>query len=186
MPKLIFHARSMNRMDLVFYVYKKISLKSQTREKRGEGIRISVRKNTPIYKDFTKFMRNDNNKTELFKMVSETAVSIPEGLTTVITTVEDKVISNADVDKSNIEPCNHEAADTRLLLHVPDGARSGIKKISIVTVDTDVVVIALQHFFSLNIEELWIQFGVGKSRRFIPVNKYAKMMGNDLCRSLTF
>ena len=185
-PKLIFHAKNVQRMDLVFDVYREISLKSQTRENRGEGIRISVRKNTPIYKDFTKFMRNDNNKTELFKMVSETAVSIPERVTTVVATVEDKVISNAGVDKSNIEPCNHEEADTRLLLHVLDGARSGIKKISILTVDTDVVVIALRHFFSLNIEELWIEFGVGKSRRFIPVHRYAAMMGNNWCKSLTF
>ena len=119
-------------------------------------------------------------------MVSETAVSIPETVTNIVATVEDKVISNTDMDKSNIEPCNHEEADTRLLLHVLDGAKSGIKKISIITVDTDVVVIALRHFSSFDIEELWIEFGVGKFRRFFPIHKYAEMMGNNLCRSLTF
>ena len=181
-PKLIFHGKSTQRMDLVFDIYKENSLKSQTRENRGEGIRISVRSSTPIYKDFTKFMRNDNNKSELFKLVSETAVSIPETVANIVATVEDKVISNTDMDKSSIEPCNHEEADTRLLLHVLDGAKSGIKKISIVTVDTDVVVIALRHFLSFDIDELWVEFGVGKFRRFFPIHKYADMMGNNLCR----
>ena len=127
-------------------------------------------------------MRNDNNKSELFKLVSETAVSILKTVANIFATVEEKVISNTHMDKSNIEPCNHEEADTRLLLHVLDGAKSGIKKISIVTVDTDVVVIALRHFTSLDIDELWVEFGVGKFRRFFPIHKYADMMGNNLCR----
>jgi len=54
------------RLDFVFDVYKKNSLKSQTRESRGKGTRVSVRKETPIPKDFQKFLRNDKNKTELF------------------------------------------------------------------------------------------------------------------------
>ena len=120
-----------------------------------------MRNNTPIYKDFTKFMRNDNNKTELFELVSETAVSIPETVTTVVATVEDKVISNADVDFSHLEPCNHKEADTRLLLYVLDGSRSGIKKISIITVDTDVVVIVLRHFYYLDVEECGLSLELG-------------------------
>ena len=59
-------ARDVKRLDLVFDIYKEDSLKSQTRENRGHGVRISVRKETPIYKNFHQFMRNDKNKTELF------------------------------------------------------------------------------------------------------------------------
>ena len=46
--------------------------------------------------------------------------------------------------------------------------------------------IALRHFSSFDIDELWVEFGVGKFRRFFPIHKYADMMGNNLCRSLTF
>ena len=60
---------------------------------------------------------------------------------------------------------NHEEADTRIFVHIKDGCSRGIKKIMIITVDIDVVVIALYHFFSLDVDELWIEFGVGKVRR---------------------
>ena len=88
-------------------------------------------------------------------------------------------MSNFSLEKLNIEPCIHEETDTRLLLHVLNGANSGIKKISIIIVDTDVVVIALRHFFTLSLEEFWIEFGVDKYRRcirFIHVQKH--LVGN--------
>ncbi len=74
----------------------------------------------------------------------------------------------------NIECCrssNHEEADTRILLHVLDGARTGMRKICIVTVDTDVAVIALRHFWTLNLDELWVKFGVGKYRRYFSIHE---------------
>ena len=148
-------------------------------------MRISVRKETPICKDipickdFQKFMRNDTNKMELFKMIADVVIQIPETLPTIVATIGSKIVSNSSLEKLNIEPCNHEEADTRLLLHVLDGANSGIKKVSIITVDTDVVVIALRHFFTLNLEESWIEFGVNNIEdtfRFIHVQKH--LVGN--------
>ena len=50
-------------------------------------------------------MRNDNNKTELFELVSETAVSIPETVTTVVATVEDKVTLSHVITKRRILDC---------------------------------------------------------------------------------
>lgn len=53
-------------------------------------------------------------------------------------------------------PCNQEKADTRL---------KGFEKVRIILVDTDVVVvvviIALYHYFDLQIGELWVESGVG-------------------------
>ena len=130
-------------------------------------------------------MRNDTNKMELFKMIGEAVNQIPETLATIVATIVSKIVFNSSLKKLNIEPCNHEEADTRLLLHVLDGANSGIKKVSIITVDTDVVVIALRHFFTLNLEELWIEFGVDKYRRYIPIHTCAETFGRKLCSSLT-
>lgn len=85
-----------------------------------------------------------------------------------------------------MEPCNHEEADTRLLLHVLDASLKGFNKISIVTVDTDVVVIALFHFFDMNIAELWIEIGVGQYRRWLPIHTYARCLKEEICRALPF
>ena len=46
------------------------SIKEQTREGSGVGIRISVRTETPIAKKFQVFLKNNDNKTGLFKMLS--------------------------------------------------------------------------------------------------------------------
>ena len=43
--------------------------------------------------------------------------------------------------------CNHEEADTCIFLHAKNASDNGIRKLSIVTVDTDVVIVALYHFF---------------------------------------
>ena len=87
---------------------------------------------------------------------------------------------------TNLQPCNQEEADTRVLLHAFDGASKGYKKVSIVTVDTDVVVIALYHFFSLNIDELWVEMGVGQHRRWLPLHMYANLLKEEICRALPF
>ena len=82
--------------------------------------------------------------------------------------------------------CNHEEADTRLFLHAKDASNKGIKKVTIVTVDTDVVIIALYHYFDINLEELWIEIGVGKNKRWLLIHQYAKNLGESICRALPF
>jgi len=47
---------------------------------------------------------------------------------------------------SALAPCNHEEADSDIMLHAAHAAHSGHKKILIRTVDTDVVVLARTPF----------------------------------------
>ena len=47
----------------------------QTRERRGKGVRVSVRSETPIVKNFNEFLRTDENKTELFRMIADVFTS---------------------------------------------------------------------------------------------------------------
>ena len=163
--KLSIIGRGFTRMDAVFDVYKEGSLKSQTLEKRGTGIRVSVREHAPVLKNFTNLTGRDANKTELFDMISQKSSSLPTPF--VVATVSEGVGTNQPSLNSlhnQLSPCTHEEADTRLILHILNGSSCGFKKISIITVDTDVVVILLYHFFSLDLDELWIEFGVGKSK----------------------
>ena len=52
--------------------------------------------------------------------------------------------------------------DRETPLHVAHAAKHGHQKVSIWTVDTDVVVLAVAQIQHLQISELWIEFGIGK------------------------
>ena len=62
----------------------------------------------------------------------------------------------------------------------------GLKKLLVVTVDTDVVVIAFYAFWDLDLEEFWIEFGRGKDRKWLPVHAYAKALGEEICGVVHF
>ena len=80
-----------------------------------------------------------------------------------------------------------EEADLRIIPHIENSILSNTTRIIVVSNDTDVVVLILyymHYFFSIGLVELWIQFGVAKSRRFIPLHILAKTLGEDLCSVL--
>ena len=146
---------------------------------------VLVRRDTIMCRKFQDLMRNGDNKTELFLMIANAIRKIENVSTSIIATAGDKVISNGfDVYFSNIVPCNHEEADTRLILNVFDGIKKGYKKITIVTVDTDVVIIDLYHFYDLNIEELWIEYGTRQHKRWLQLHNYANTLGEETFRAL--
>ena len=60
------------------------------------------------------------------------------------------VSSRDDQNIDRLQPCSHEEADTRMLLHVKDAMNYGFKSVMIRTVDTDVVVLAVTHFQDLS------------------------------------
>ena len=84
---------------------------------------------------------------------------------------------------NRIDNCNYEEADTRVILHAVDGSQT-YKNILIVNVDTDVVIIALCNFFSLSLNELWVEFGVGQNRKYLPMHKIAYSLGEETWRAL--
>lgn len=64
-----------DRLDLVFDVRSKNSTESQTREDRGEDVRISVKADATIYRNFREFTRSDANTKQLFRMIADTSKS---------------------------------------------------------------------------------------------------------------
>ena len=62
----------------------------------------------------------------------------------------DVLSSYAEADGTNMMPCTHEEADTRLLLHVADVVNRGSRKVCVRTVDTDVLVLAIASFEKIN------------------------------------
>jgi len=61
----------------------------------------------------------------------------------IITTNGSDVICIPPQATNYLAPCDHEEADTRMILHLADAVNKGLKKISICTVDTDVVVLSV-------------------------------------------
>lgn len=139
------------------------SLKATARSKRGKGIRRRVKPDTKIPGNWVAFLRVDENKQELFHFLTDQLATTDLGLGQVIWTKGDSVVCNGRrEDTSDLLPCNHKEADTRLVLHAADAAKCGFEKVMLRTVDSDVVVLAIATFHDLSLSELWVAFGVGK------------------------
>lgn len=109
----------------------------------------------------------NENKDALFKLLSNKIMEYTYNGCMVVSTYEDKVNSSGEYDLSRTFPCNHEESDTRVFVHVLDAILSGHKKITIRTVDSDVVVLAVSFAAKVQgIEELWIAFGTKNKFRF--------------------
>ena len=81
-------------------------------------------------------------------------------------------------DLTSLAPCNHEDADSRMLLHAYHAAQHEHHAILIRTVDTDVVVLAVSLAQELQPEDkLWLAFGTGQSFRYLAAHKIADELG---------
>ncbi|CAG2200822.1 unnamed protein product [Mytilus edulis] len=161
------YLKSCSRIDVIWDEYRQDSLKASNRGKHGKGIRRRVQADSTI-------------------PAEQLLTLTPSVQTTVVSTKGSKVVCNKpDKNNGNLSLCNHEA-DTRTLLHVGDAVKSGMQKIMIRTVDTDVVVIAVSAVHKLNITCLWMAFGVGINFRYIPVHEIALFMGPSKSNALLF
>ena len=138
------------------------------------NIRVSIRSETPIMKSPSgakAFLQNDKNKVELFTMFAGILImSCQEVTSHISSTKSESALNNKDSPLATIQPCAQEEADTRIFLHVNDIANGGRKRITIITDDIDIVVIALYIFISIDVDELWIEFCSGKNQRWLPIH----------------
>ena len=96
------------------------------------------------------------------------------------------VIRYNTIDKASLATCNHEEADTRIFIHTNNASLSDMKKILIRTVDTDVFILAITFEHRLELEKLWVAFGVGKNLRYLPIHKIASSLTTLQCEGLPF
>ena len=66
---------------------------------------------------------------------------------------------------------NLQEVITRVFLHVKGMAKQGHRKIAVWTVSTDMLVLAVWVCKELKnvIEELWVDFGAGKGRKYVLI-----------------
>ena len=139
----------------------------------------------PKGSEWQRFLNDSANKDALFKFLSdELHRNTSEASYLLLTTKAESVLSNKHTDITNLALCQHEKADTRLMLYLNHAAQNGHRKAYIRTVDTDVVVLAMAHFNQLDLTELWVGLGTGKHFREIPVHVMCEQLGPRRCQSL--
>ena len=180
---------NVSRLDLVWDIYRADSIKQAAQNRRGDsdGIRTSVSCETPIPKDWRKFLQVKDNKTELFKFLAQQLVEKDMGVKVYSTYYEDNVIVKDVKNCGSLDflmPCNHQEADSRLFLHLFDASeRQGHRKALIKTVDSDVPVIAIGVFKSLKLEELYIEMGTSRAEvKIIPIHEVVNTLGPENLR----
>ena len=185
LPYIVREAQSVQRLDVVWDTYNQNSLKASTRQMRGTGIRLVFKDSTTIPSNWQSFLRVDENKVELFNFLSnEIAILVLHGKE-IITTSGTDVLSSSELQESQyIMPCDHEEADSRLLLHAFHCSKTGSKTVLIRTVDTDVVALAVAAFQELNLDHIWIAFGTGRHFRYIPAHSIATGIGDSKAKAL--
>ncbi|KAE8742024.1 hypothetical protein FOCC_FOCC012440 [Frankliniella occidentalis] len=160
-----------NRIDIVWDQYNENSLKATapgTFPKR--------------HKQWEEYLKNDGNKAELFVFLAE--IALTTNTMQVVTNVKDIIRSNLSQNSAlnGISCAGMEEADGRLFLHVQDMVQHGAKCVLIRCSDTDIVVIAISyyhHLHKLGLKELWVQYSVGTSKRFISAHSIAQKLGDD-------
>jgi len=174
------------RLDVVWDTYVKDSLKEQTRQKRGTGVKMVVRLSGALPRSWKDFLRNSDNKQQLFDLLASLTVERMGSTMAVVSNVHNNVQQSTSA--STLPPTvKHEEADTRIFVHLTDMVTNGITKIGIQTVDTDVLVLALANFnklYAIGLRELWLLFGTGKNYRNIPVHRIAGEIGTEMCSAL--
>ena len=144
-PYILSKLHQATRLNLVWHCYITDSLKGTARAKQGNGVRGRVVGGAIVPRNWASFLRIDKNKTELFSFLSGVLhESFQLADKEIIITKGDDVLTKPPLlDTSALAPCNHEEADSRIMLHATHAAHNGHKKLLISIVDTDVVILAV-------------------------------------------
>ena len=79
--------------------------------------------------------------------------------------------------------CNHEEAETRLIVHTLHALEQVLKRIDGCTIDTDVIVIHVGAFVKPTrgkpLDNIWVAFGIDKDLKFYSINAICATLGDS-------
>ena len=142
---------------------------------------------TSVPRNWSSFLHVDSNKKTSFGFLAAAleTMTVPTGKI-LLTTQEEEVRSNPPSDLSQLQPCTHEEADSRMLLHAWHAYQQGYRSVIIHATDTDVVVLAIAMASVMNGCELYLAFGHGKTFRHIAAHAIATHIGPECSWGLLF
>ena len=133
------------------------------------------------------FLRDSVNKKELFAFLTSKVAQFtwPPAKAVYVTSGQAVVCIGDSIPMQN---CNHEEADTRIVVHVLHALKQGEQTICVRIVDTDVVVILAGTFHDLvatqPLADIWVAFGMGKNCRFYHINAICESLREPQSRAL--
>ena len=186
------------RLDFVADRYPETSIKNAERVKRAaQGVqRIHIlNKDQSPPKQWKKYLSSGKNKEELIVFLcnhwSTYKTSQLSILQRIYITSNEKCIlltpatspdDNVCREEVTELECDHEEADTRLLLHAKHASRRH-DHIIIKTPDTDVFIICVEMQKIIG-KDLFVMTGTGNKFRIIDTSAISDALGENLCRSL--
>jgi hypothetical protein len=182
------------RIDVVFDVYRDISIKNAERASRaslGEALTYKhISAGTKVVQ-WRSFLRNSSNKMELISfLVSQWKEErcrrkMAERSKIVYVTSGEKCfkITGEGFDEVAELFSTQEEADTRMFLHAVHIARYAYQAIIILSMDTDVRLLCLA-FCSHVSTPLFQKCGTDNRTRYIDICKMAQALGDDVCKAL--
>ena len=142
---------------------------------------------TKLPRNWMDFLRDSMNKKELFAFLSSKVVEFNWQPDKAIYVTSGKAVASIG-STIPMQNCNHEEADTRIVVHIVHGLEQGAKTFHVRTVDTDVVVILVATFYDLIVTQplidIWVAFGMGKNYRFYHINAICASLGEQQSRAL--
>jgi len=120
LPYIFGQLQSVRRLDIVWDVYLANSLKAGTKSKQGQGHRSKVLPLAPLPSTWKSFLKNDENKSDLFCFLSKTIERNPVSRKILVSTCCDSVVSSSTDDQNHMSGCTHEETDTRVFLHAAE------------------------------------------------------------------
>ena len=165
-----------SRIDIVFDVYRKSSIKNAERNHRETG-KLKFKKiiGCQVIKQWGSFLSCGENKAELIRfLVSRWKENCDViGDLDVYVAFDESCIKLGPNGRSRNVPAlasNHEEADTRMLLHAKNIGEENTAKIVILTPDTDVFLISLGVAEQIR-NSLFIRTGTQNKTRIISLGK---------------
>ena len=150
--------------------------------RKGSWLTSAFEYNDPLPDDFNSFLKNDDNKTDLNKLISQFAIRPTswtwEGEVYVIYGKGVRSRSDGNVDIMLWIDGLHEETDNRIVIHIADMIRNDITKIKLRTVDTDVIVVMLAFMRQF--------LCTGDHRRLLNINDSYDELGDYICLGLLF
>ena len=182
LPHIMKQLVTSRRVDVVWDTYIVSSIRESVRERRGKCVRKKVSGQTKAPGNWPDFLRDPTNKQELFRFLSEKigSTGCPDGKQIFITL--GATVFNRGTDYC-MPPCDHEEADTRIVIRLQDSLENGCATCLVRTVDTDVVFILIGMYHSLISKypaaDIWVAFGTGKNSMYLHINAMCHTLGKE-------
>lgn len=170
-------------LGIINDTYREISIKSGTRKRRGNaGQRVQLggfEQHMLQGEKWQEFLHSGEALTRLMLGILENGegqkyLSLPTVFTSGETTVKIQ-----DRKVTEIFNCNHEEADTRLILH----AALTEGDVVIVAKDTDVLILMIWAHHAFGIRHKWLM--KYDNNKYAEIDSICNFLGDELCRVLT-